>query len=72
MAAANFLVRTAGHIIGEQQRLIRAGRWDDLHHDLAAFVEQRAELLGDHLDVTLEYLLATATNCKESTSQPTR
>jgi len=60
-AAADFLVRTAGHVVSEQQRLTDGGRWDDLHHDLVSFVQHRAEPTADTLRLTLEYLLATAT-----------
>jgi SAM-dependent methyltransferase len=59
-AGAGFIVATAGHVISEQQRLTRVGRWDDLRHDLATFVQQRAERHGNHLELTLDYLLATA------------
>lgn len=60
-AGADFLIRTAGHILSEQERLTRQGRWSELHHDLADFVEERAEHPGGHLDLALDYLLASAT-----------
>jgi len=60
-AAADFLIRTAGHVVSEQQRLTDGGRWDDLHHDLVSFVQHRAEPTANTLRLTLEYLLATAT-----------
>lgn len=63
-AGAAFLIRTAGHIVSEQQALTQAGRWNDLHHDLTTFVQQRATATGDHLNLTMDYLLATAINEK--------
>ena len=60
-AAADFLIRTAGHVVSEQQRLTDNGRWDDLRHDLVSFVQHRAEPTTNTLRLTLEYLLATAT-----------
>ena len=30
-AGAGFLIRTAGHVISEQQRLTQEGRWNALH-----------------------------------------
>jgi len=59
-AAADFLIRTAGHVVSEQQRLTDNGRWDDLHHDLVSFVQQRADPTSNTPRLTLEYLLATA------------
>lgn len=59
-AGADFLVATAGHVISEQKRLTQVGRWNDLRHDLATFVQQRAEHHGNHIELTLDYLLATA------------
>jgi len=59
-AAADFLVRTAGHVVSEQQRLTDDGRWDDLRHDLVRFVRHRADPNSKALRLTLEYLLATA------------
>ncbi len=59
-AAADFLIRTAGHVVSEQQRLTDDGRWDDLRHDLVRFVQHRADPNSATLRLTLEYLLATA------------
>lgn len=59
-AAADFLIHTAGHVVSEQQRLTDNGQWDDLHHDLVSFVQQRADPTSNTLRLTLEYLLATA------------
>ncbi|MGV9745607.1 hypothetical protein ACWDTG_11905 [Rhodococcus zopfii] len=52
--AADFLVRTAGHVVSEQDRLTAEARWDELHHDLRRFVEQRAEHSGNHLVLPLD------------------
>ena len=60
IAGAQFLVRTAGHLMSEEQRLTGTGRWDDLHRDLTTLVERRAENRGDHIELPLDYLLATA------------
>jgi SAM-dependent methyltransferase len=60
-AAADFLIRTAGHLVNEQERLTASGRWQELHDDLIAFVERRAEVAHDQLRLRLQYLLATAT-----------
>lgn len=59
-AAADFLIRTAGHVITEQQRLTDDGRWNDLRHDLITFVQDRAEATADQIHLTLDYLLSTA------------
>lgn len=66
VAAADFLVGTAGHVVSERRRLMAEGRWVDLHEDLEAFVEERADHVDDHLDLTLDYLLASAINDRSS------
>lgn len=58
--AADFLIRTAGHVVSEQQRLTDDSRWDGLRHDLVRFVQHRADPIVNTLRLTLEYLLATA------------
>ncbi|MFE1591308.1 class I SAM-dependent methyltransferase [Nocardia sp. NPDC058705] len=58
--AADFLIRTAGHVVCERDRLTAEGRWDALHQDLCRFVEQRAESRAGHLSLPLDYLLASA------------
>ncbi len=57
---AAFLIRTAGHVISEQQRLSGQGRWEDLHRDLTSFVDERGEHSDGHRDLPLDYLLASA------------
>ena len=59
-ACADFLIRTAGHVVSEQARLRREGRWDDLRSDVRAFVQDRAEAGRGRLALPLEYLLAEA------------
>jgi len=61
-AAAEFLVRTAGHVLAEREHRLADGRWLELHDDVVAFVEQRADASGDQLRLTFEYLLAIATH----------
>ena len=58
--AADFLIRTAGHVVSEQQRPADDGRWDGLRHDLVRFVQHRADPNVNTLRLTLEYLLVTA------------
>ncbi|MGY0499148.1 class I SAM-dependent methyltransferase [Nocardia sp. FBN12] len=64
--AADFLIRTAGHVVSEQGRLTAEGRWDALRRDLRRFVEQRAESRGGLLGLPLDYLLASAIRAPES------
>ena len=61
-AGAAFLIRTAGHVLSEQQRLTHTGRWEDLVDELVAYVQQRAEALDGGLCLSLDYLLTTATS----------
>ncbi|PPJ26293.1 hypothetical protein C5F51_21135 [Nocardia nova] len=61
-AGADFLIRTAGHVMHERQALIDEGRWDRLHTDLADFVAERAETIDGTIELPLDYLLATITN----------
>jgi SAM-dependent methyltransferase len=58
--AARFLIRTAGHVVAEKQRLEAEGRWGDVHRDLADFVTQRAEPGAHGIDLPLDYLLSLA------------
>lgn len=59
-AGADFLIRTAGHVVSEQARLEAEGRWHALREDLSAFVEERGVAAGDHVDLALDFLLVTA------------
>jgi SAM-dependent methyltransferase len=58
--AVEFLLSTAGHVVSEQERLTREGRWDDLRGDLHALVQERGGRSEHHLELALEYLLALA------------
>lgn len=59
-AGAGFLIRTAGHVVSEQQRLLAKGRWEDLHQDLTRFVDERGEQSEGRLGLALDYMLASA------------
>ncbi|MFI1460680.1 class I SAM-dependent methyltransferase [Nocardia carnea] len=65
--AAGFLIRTAGHVMSEQDRLTADRRWDELHRDMRRFVEQRAKHHHDQLVLPLDYLVASAL---ETTDRP--
>lgn len=58
--AVDFLIRTAGHIISQQQQLTDEGRWLALCQDLEAFVNDQGKR-ADGIELELEYLIATAT-----------
>jgi len=57
--AADFLIRTAGHVLAERSRLARTGRWHELRSDVERLVRtERHGTSGVHLDC--DYLLTTA------------
>jgi SAM-dependent methyltransferase len=56
----DFLVRTAGHVVAERDRLVADGRWKDLLGDLEWLVVARSRPSGDGLEIDLKYLLALA------------
>ena len=58
-AAVDFLIRTAGHVVSEQPRLQREGRWEQLRGDLAELVAARDEG-GDSVELRCEYLVVVA------------
>ena len=58
-AAVDFLIRTAGHVVSEQPRLQREGRWGQLRGDLAELVAARDEG-GDSVELRCEYLVVVA------------
>jgi SAM-dependent methyltransferase len=58
--AADFLIRTAGHVCGEQARLEREGRWSDLVRDLERLVATWDEGYGSRVDVRCDYLIVLA------------
>ena len=60
-AAVDFLVRTAGHVIAEQESLTAQGRWNDLLAGLEDLVNQRAQQVEGRLRLDMDYLLAVIT-----------
>ena len=58
LSAVGFLVRTAGHVLAERERLEAEGRWPQLLAALAALVAQRGEGGPAGVTLRLEYLLA--------------
>ena len=59
-AGADFLIRTAGHIVSRRPELRATGRWHRLRDDLAAFVADRGQQHADKLLLHLDYLIAVA------------
>ena len=59
-AGADFLIRTAGHIVSCQHTLRAAGRWHRLRDELTAFVFDRGQQHADELLLPLDYLIAVA------------
>ncbi|MGZ4215828.1 MAG: class I SAM-dependent methyltransferase [Solirubrobacteraceae bacterium] len=57
--AVDFLIRTAGHVLSEQPRLQREGRWQQLRDDLARLVAARDEG-SDGVELRCEYLVVVA------------
>jgi SAM-dependent methyltransferase len=55
----DFLIRTAGHVVSEQPRLQREGRWEQLRDDLARLVAAR-DAGGDVVELRCEYLVVVA------------
>jgi SAM-dependent methyltransferase len=58
VAAAEFWVRTAGHLQAERTRLAADGNWTALHHDLAAVFAEWNRSTGSDIVVESAYLLA--------------
>jgi SAM-dependent methyltransferase len=57
--AVDLLIQTAGHVLSEQPRLQREGRWEQLRDDLARLVAARDEGSGD-VEILCEYLVVIA------------
>ena len=55
--AVDLLIRTAGHVLSEQPRLQREGRWDQLRCDLAQLVASRDQGADDGVELRCEYLV---------------
>ena len=60
MEAVAFLVRTAGHVLAERERLVADGRWETLLAALAAVVERFSQPGPRGVALPLDYLLALA------------
>lgn len=60
--AADFLIRTAGHIVSEEPRITDQGRWQALQDNMITFVAQHLQSGSRGPQLQLEYLLATATH----------
>jgi len=59
-AGADFLIRTAGHIVSYQHTLRAAGHWHRLRDELTAFVADRGQQHADKLLLRLDCLIAVA------------
>ena len=59
-AGADFLIRTAGHIVSHQHKLRATSRWHRLRDEVEGFVADRGEQHADKLLLRLDYLLAVA------------
>jgi SAM-dependent methyltransferase len=57
--ALDFLIRTAGHVVSEQSRLQREGRWQQLRDDLTQLVAARDEG-SDSVALRCDYLVVVA------------
>lgn len=57
---SRFLIRTAGHLVAERERLVAEGRWSALERATQTVVEQHAVPTAQGVALPLEYLLATA------------
>ena len=57
--AADFLVKTAGHVISEKPRLVREQRWDALLADVRSLVETMALPIEEGIAIPCDYLVAT-------------
>ncbi|HTD49273.1 MAG TPA: class I SAM-dependent methyltransferase [Acidimicrobiia bacterium] len=56
--ATQFLIRTAGNVIAERERLTQQGRWKDVHAAVHGLVESRGRREHDDFGIDLQYLLA--------------
>jgi hypothetical protein len=59
-AGADFLIRTAGHIVSHQSALRATGRWQPLRDELATFVADKGVQRASQLLLRLGYLIALA------------
>ncbi len=58
--AADFLIRTAGHVVSHRATLVSSGRWQALNDDLARFADAHGDHHDGQLRLQLEYLVAVA------------
>jgi SAM-dependent methyltransferase len=59
--ATDFLVRTAGNVIAERERLTRQGRWTEMQAAVRQLVEDRSDASNNECRIDFDYLLATIT-----------
>ena len=59
-AAADVLIRTAGHVLAQRDELVAGGRWSALQQDMTAFVERNGVQDNGRVVLRLDYLLALA------------
>jgi len=57
--ASEFLVRTAGHVMAEQLRLVKEQRWDALLASVRSLVETKALPTAEGFAIPCDYLVAT-------------
>jgi SAM-dependent methyltransferase len=60
-AATDFLIRTAGNLIAERERLTEERRWAEVQTAVGQLVENRSQISNDQCRIDFEYLLATIT-----------
>lgn len=59
--ASDFLIRTAGNVIAERERLTEEGHWTEMQAAIHQLVEARCEASGNECRIGFDYLLATIT-----------
>jgi SAM-dependent methyltransferase len=64
--AVDFLIRTAGHLVSEQPRLEREGRWQQLRADLGQLVAAWDRDPGAGVELPCEYLVVVAERSREA------
>jgi SAM-dependent methyltransferase len=57
--ATDFLIRTAGNVIAERDRLTEEGRWSELQVAVRQLVDDRSRASDDQCHIDFDYLLAT-------------
>ena len=57
--AADFLVRTAGNVMAERDRLTGEGRWEEMQAAVQHLVRSRSRPADGRVGIEFEYLLAT-------------